>query len=121
LKSKIFAIRYGIASSVSLSCHLFQIINSLGFVDYVDILAVRLTQSLSNHSLRKWFVFFNAHLLIQASLIRNFALKKPPRKIRGGFVAIIELHSNQMWKDLREFYSLAGVLEKFLKIKKAGN
>jgi hypothetical protein len=38
-----------------------------------------------------------------------------------GFVAIIELHSNQMWKDLREFYSLAGVLEKFLKIKKAGN
>ena len=31
--------------------------------------------------------FFNAHLLIQASLIRNFALKKPPRKIRGGFVA----------------------------------
>jgi hypothetical protein len=31
--------------------------------------------------------FFNAHLLIQASLIRNFALKKPPRKVRGGFVA----------------------------------
>jgi len=25
-----------------------------------------------------------------------------------------------MWRDLREFYSLAGVFEKFLKIKKAG-
>lgn len=28
--------------------------------------------------------------------------------------------SNQMWRDLREFYSLVGVFEKFLKIKKAG-
>jgi hypothetical protein len=35
-------------------------------------------------------------------------------------VACIELHSNQMWKDLREFYSLAGVFEKFFNIKKAG-
>ena len=32
-------------------------------------------------------------------------------------VARISLHSNQMWKDLREFYSLTGVFEKFLKIK----
>ena len=35
-------------------------------------------------------------------------------------VACIELHSNQMWKDLREFHSLVGVFEKSLKIKKAG-
>jgi hypothetical protein len=35
-------------------------------------------------------------------------------------VASIELHSNQMWKDLREFHSLVGVFEKSLKIKKAG-
>jgi hypothetical protein len=63
--------------------------------------------------------FFNAHLLIQASLIRNFALKKPVTYVTG-FVATIELHSNQMWKDLREFYSLVGVLEQFLKIKKTG-
>ena len=34
-----------------------------------------------------------------------------------GFVASIELPSNQMWKDLREFYSLVGVFEKLLKIK----
>jgi len=36
------------------------------------------------------------------------------------FVASILLHSNQMWEDLREFYSLVGVLEKVLNIKKAG-
>jgi hypothetical protein len=35
-------------------------------------------------------------------------------------VASIELHSNQMWKDLREFYNLTGAFEKILKIKKAG-
>ena len=35
-------------------------------------------------------------------------------------VASIELHANQMWKDLRAVYSLAGVLEKFLTPKKAG-
>jgi len=35
-------------------------------------------------------------------------------------VASIELHSNQMWRDLREFYRLVGVFEKFLKIKKVG-
>jgi hypothetical protein len=58
-------------------------------------------------------------LLIQASLIRNFTLKKPVTYVTG-FVATIELHSNQMWKDLREFYSLVGVLEQFLKIKKTG-
>ena len=29
-------------------------------------------------------------------------------------VASIELHSNQMWKDLREFHSLVGVFEKSL-------
>jgi hypothetical protein len=37
-----------------------------------------------------------------------------------GFVASIVLHSNQMWRDLREFYSLVGVFEKFHKIKKEG-
>jgi hypothetical protein len=37
-----------------------------------------------------------------------------------GFVATIELHSDQIWRDLREFYSLIRVLEEFLKIKKAG-
>jgi hypothetical protein len=62
--------------------------------------------------------FFNAHLLIQASLIRNFALKKPVTYVTG-FVANIELHSKQIWNDLREFYSLIGVFEKSLKIKKA--
>ena len=90
--------------------------NPLGFVDCVDILAVRLTQSLSNHSLRDCQLssasdlstastssqfalpkalqpnasrsvgFFNAHLLIQASLIRNFTLKKPVTYVTG-FVA----------------------------------
>ena len=35
-------------------------------------------------------------------------------------VASIELHSNQMWRALREFYSLVSVFEKFHKIKKAG-
>jgi hypothetical protein len=34
------------------------------------------------------------------------------------FVASIELQSNQMWRDLREFYSLVGVFENLLKIKK---
>lgn len=63
--------------------------------------------------------FFNAHLLIQASLIRNFALKKPVTYVTG-FVATIELHSDQIWRDLGAFYSLVAVLEKFLKIKKAG-
>jgi hypothetical protein len=38
---------------------------------------VRLTQSLSNNKLRLLFGFFNAHPLNQASLFRNFALKKP--------------------------------------------
>jgi hypothetical protein len=36
-------------------------------------------------------------------------------------VASIELHSNHMWRDLRGFYSLVGVFEKLLNIKKAGN
>ena len=47
-------------------------------------------------------------------------IKKASQLALRGFVAIIELHSNQMWKDLREFYSLVGVLEQFLKIKKTG-
>ena len=33
----------------------------------------------------------------------------------------VELHSNQMWMDFREFYNLIGVFEKLLKIKKAGH
>ena len=36
-------------------------------------------------------------------------------------VASIELHANQMWTDLRKFYSLLGLFEKFLKINKAGH
>jgi len=48
------------------------------------------------------------------------ALPKASQPALRGFVACIELHSNQMWRDLREFYSLAGVFEKFLNIKKAG-
>jgi len=48
------------------------------------------------------------------------ALPKASQPALRGFVATIELHSNQMWKDLREFYSLVGVFEKSLKIKKAG-
>jgi hypothetical protein len=47
-------------------------------------------------------------------------IKKASQRALRGFVAIIELHSNQMWKDLREFYSLVGVFEKLIKIKKAG-
>jgi hypothetical protein len=35
-------------------------------------------------------------------------------------VATIELHSNQIWNDLRGFYSLVGVFEKFPNPKKAG-
>ena len=31
-------------------------------------------------------------------------------------VANIVLHSNQMWRDLREFYSLVGVFKKFYKL-----
>ena len=37
------------------------------------------------------------------------------------YVAAILLYSKQMWRDLREFYSLVGAFEKFLKTKKAGN
>ena len=37
------------------------------------------------------------------------------------FVADILLHSNQLWKDLREFYNLTGAFEKILKPKKAGH
>ena len=40
--------------------------------------------------------------------------------LKNNIVASIELHSNQMWRDLREFYRLVGVFEKFLKIKKVG-
>ena len=36
-----------------------------------------------------------------------------------GFVACIELHSNQMWKDLREFYKLTRVFENLHKKKSA--
>jgi hypothetical protein len=36
-------------------------------------------------------------------------------------LANILLQSNQLWKDLREFYSLVGVFEKLFKIKKAGH
>ncbi len=59
---------------------------NLGFVDCVDILAVRLTQSLSNNSRCESFGFFNAHPLNQASLFRGFALKKPVTYVTG-FVA----------------------------------
>jgi hypothetical protein len=41
--------------------------------------------------------------------------------LKNNTVATIELHSNQIWRDLRGFYNLVGVLEKFLKIKKAGH
>ncbi len=96
-----------------------SLIRDCQLTPFAVILAVRLTQSLSNHSLRKWFAFFNAHLLIQASLIRNFALKKPVTYVTG-FVATIELHSNQIWNDLRGFYSLVRVFEKLLNPKKVG-
>ncbi len=36
-------------------------------------------------------------------------------------VATVELHSNQIWRDLGAFYSLVADLEKFLKIKKGFN
>jgi len=36
--------------------------------------------------------------------------------LKNNTVASIELHSNQIWRDLREFYSLVGVFEKILKI-----
>ena len=91
-----------------------------GFVDSVDILAVRLTQSLSNHSLRQCFAFFAFGLFTKASFRHSLKTKKPVTYVTG-FVATIELHSNQIWRDLGAFYSLVGVLEEFFKIKKAGN
>lgn len=36
-------------------------------------------------------------------------------------VATIDLHSDQIWRDLGAFYNLVGVLEKFLNCEKAGN
>ncbi len=72
------------------------------------------------NKLRLLFGFFNAPQLTCASTRRCVALKKPLTFARG-FVATIELHSNQIWWDLRGFYNLVGVLEKFLKIKKAGH
>ena len=56
-------------------------------------------------------------------LPRRVALPKAFQTISGanrlkGFVASIELHSNQMWQDLREFYSLLGVVEWILKVNK---
>jgi hypothetical protein len=33
----------------------------------------------------------------------------------------IEIHSNQIWKDLMEFYNSIGVFEKILKINKDGH
>ncbi len=44
--------------------------------------------------------FFNAHPLNQASLFRDFALKKPPR-FRGGFVASIEASLDEFAADVR--------------------
>ena len=40
--------------------------------------------------------------------------------LKNNTVASIVLHSNQMWRDLKEFYSLVGDFEKFLNIKKGG-
>jgi hypothetical protein len=34
-------------------------------------------------------------------------------------VVSIELHSNQMWRDLREFYKWAKTFEKLMKLKRA--
>jgi len=45
--------------------------------------------------------------------------KKPPtKKLKWLIVTVanIVLHSNQMWRDLREFYSLIGVFKKFYKL-----
>jgi len=38
--------------------------------------------------------------------------------LKNNTVASIVLHSNQMWRDLREFYSLVQVFEVFFKPKK---
>ena len=36
---------------------------------------------------------------------------------KNNSVASIELHSNQMWKELAEFYKLVGLFDKILKLK----
>ena len=49
-------------------------------------------------------------------LTQSLKTKKPVTYVTG-FVATIELHSDQIWRDLGAFYSLIKVLERFLKIK----
>ena len=61
--------------------------------------------------------FFAFRLFTKVNFRHSLKTKKPPRKIRGGFVACIELHSNQMWKDLREFYKLVNNFENLIKAK----
>jgi hypothetical protein len=63
--------------------------------------------------------FFAFRLFTKVNFRHSLKTKKPVTYVTG-FVASIELHSNQMWKDLRGFYSLVGVFEKFLNPKKAG-
>jgi len=41
--------------------------------------------------------------------------------LKNNIVASIELHSNQMWKDLRELHELTGLFKMILKIKKVGH
>ena len=59
-------------------------------------------------------VFFNAPRFTKVNFRHLFALKKPVTFVTG-FVANIVLHSNQMWRDLRELHKLAKVY-KMLKI-----
>ena len=46
------------------------------------------------------------------------AFSSPIYILKNNTVACIELHSNQMWKDLREFNKLTRVLERFFKSQK---
>ena len=95
----------GIASSVSLRCHPQQFALPLTrIVDFVDFLVRSpypkpFKQSRYSGS----FCFFNAHPLIQESLIRGFALKKPLTYVRG-FVELSLQLSNKILEDLIRFH-----------------
>jgi hypothetical protein len=55
----------------------------LGFVDCVDILAVRLTQSLSNNKLRLLFGFFAFRLFTKVNFRHSLKTKKPVTSVTG--------------------------------------
>jgi hypothetical protein len=63
----------------------------------------------------------NCYLELVNSISRSYADKNigPSKKIIGKPypVASIELHSNKMWWDLRDFYKIVNTSEKLIKAK----